>query len=242
MRELRSLVIPLLLVTLLAVAAGCGARRSSGDVLAESLAGLMPHGDRDHFVFASEKSVGEAQVERTLTVEHVSALEAGEFEVTESSDGVRMGDSRWLSDETGISLVSEDVEGLGVRLQYEPPLLVFPKPLRAGEHRASTRAAATRLDDGELVGSFKASLLLRSDEVSVDHPLAGDGRAVSLRVTRTIQGPGGALIINVESINAEGVGEVESVAALEGLPVVVRRSLVCGFIQGRPVGRCGDAK
>lgn len=240
MRHFRSFPSLPAVVLLLLCASGCAARR--GDILAESLGGLMPHGDRDHFVFASEKSMGEAAIERGTTVEHVSALDSpGEFQVTESADGVRMGDSRWLSNDAGISLVSEDVEGLGVRLRYDPPLLVFPKPLLAGEHRSTAVAAATRLENGEVVGSFNASLVLQSEAARAQHPLAGGAPAVSLRTTRSLQGPGGALVIRVESINAEGIGEVESIAALDGMPLVVRRSLVCGFIQGRAVGRCNDA-
>jgi hypothetical protein len=220
---------------------GCAAlhRPVAGEVLAARLADVMPHGDRDHFVFRSEKSLGDRKLETSLTVEHISASSTpGEFQVTESSDGVRVGDSLWLSSENGLALVSEDVEGLGLRLTYDPPLLVFPQPLLSGEHRAAATGAATRLSDGGAVGFFRASVMLHSGRARAVHPFVGAGGAVSLRVTRTLAGANGVLVIRVESVNAEGVGEIESVAALDGVPFVIRRSLVCGFIQGRAIGHC----
>lgn len=232
----------LALIVLAAGGAGCSALSTRpGEVLARQLGDLMPHGDRDHFVYRSEKRMDDAVLESNLVVEHFSSLPApGEFEVTESIDGMRSGDSRWRVDERGISLLSEDLEGLGVRLEYDPPLLVFPQPLLAGEHRAAATGAASSLVDGAPVGSFRTTLLLESSRTRTNHPLAAGAPAVSLRVTRSLHGPGGALVLKVDTVNAEGVGEVESVARLDGAPFVIRRSLVCGFIQGRAVGRCED--
>lgn len=236
----RARALPSICLLALVLGAGCALPKRSGDVLAPTLSGLMPHGDRDHFVYVSERAIGDQAPETNLTVEHVSALEApGEFEVTESKDGVRVGNAHWLADEHGISLVSEDVDGLGVHLAYDPPLLLFPQPLLVGEHQAFATGAATRLEDGKPVGKFKASVVVRSTAARSHHPLVS-GPAVQFEVTRSLQGPNGALVMHVDSLNAEGVGELESIASLEGAPFVVRRSLVCGFIQGRPVGRCDE--
>jgi hypothetical protein len=238
----RSIAPAILLVAAALVASGCSAPKRLGQVLAPLVADLMPHGDRDHFVYLSEKTVADHPPETSLAVEHVSSLEApGEFQITESADGVRIGDSHWLSDDHGLSLLSEEVEGLGVRLAYDPPLLLFPQPLLVGEHRASSTGAATRLDDGTPVGLFRASVVVRSQSTRSRNPIA-KGDAVLLEVTRSLEGPNGALVIHVESLNAAGIGELESVAALEGVPLVVRRSLLCGFIQGRAVGHCDELK
>lgn len=221
---------------------GCAANKRAGDVLVADTGDLMPHNDRDHFVYAGERSGLERAPERSLMVEHVSALPApGQFVVTESSDGERTGDARWQIDDRGVWLLSEDVEGLGVRLSYDPPLLLFPQPLLVGEHRASSTGAATRLDDGQPVGVFRASVLVSSKATRSDHPLA-KGPAVALAVTRSLEGPNGALILHVDSVNLAGLGEVESVAAFEGTPIVIRRSLVCGFINGKAFGDCSKLR
>lgn len=225
---------------ILAVAGGCtAARPGGGRVLADRLDEFLPHGDRDHFVFRSDKFLNERSLESNLVVEHISALaSAGEFEVAESIDGLRSGDSRWLSDARGIALLSEDLQGLGVRLEYDPPLLIYPRPLVEGEHVATAAGLATSLADGAPVGMFRATLRLESRRTRSDHPLAAGSEALALRVTRSLHGPGGALVLDVETVNAAGIGEVQSVARLEGVDFVIRRTLVCGFIQGRAVGRC----
>lgn len=224
------------------LAAGCAAPKRPGQVLSAHVAELMPHGDRDHFVYLSEKSMADRPPETSLAVEHVSTLEApGEFQITESTDGVRVGDSHWLSDDHGLSLLSEEVEGLGVRLAYDPPLLLIPQPLLVGEHRASSTGAATRLDDGTPVGLFRASVVVKSKSTRSHNPIA-KGDAVQFEMTRSLEGPNGALVIHVDSLNAAGIGELESVAALEGAPLVVRRSLLCGLIQGHAVGHCDELK
>lgn len=217
---------------------GCAVNKRTGDVLVAETGDLMPHNDRDHFVYLGERSGLERAPERSLMVEHVSTLPApGQFVVTESSDGERTGDARWLIDDRGLSLLSEDVEGLGVRLSYDPPLLLFPQPLLVGEHRAWSNGAATRLDDGQPVGVFKASVLVSSKATRSSHPLA-KGPAVALAMTRSLEGPNGALILHVDSVNLAGIGEIESVAAFEGTPIVIRRSLVCGFVNGKAYGDC----
>jgi len=221
---------------------GCAAKARPGDVLAARLADLMPHGDRDHFVYVSQRSLPNHEPQVNLTVDHVSALDRpGEFQVTESSDGERLGDSRWIADERGIALVSEEVDGLGVHVAYDPPLLLFPQPLVAGEHRAEATGAATSLDDGKPMGVFRASAVVKSSPTRTTHPLAS-GDAVLIEMTRSLVGPHGALVLHSDTVSAEGVGEIESIAALEGVPIVVRRSLVCGFIQGRAIGRCDELK
>ena len=220
----------------------CSASKHPGDVLVTNVADLVPHSDSDHFVYASERDEGGKTLERTLMVEHVSTSETpGEFQVTESANGVQTGDTRWIADEHGIALLSEEVEGLGVRLQYDPPLLFFPQPLLAGEHRAAATGSATSLEDGQPLGLFHASVVVKSNTIRSSHPLAS-GKTVAFEVTRSIEGPNGALVIHVDSVNAEGVGEIESIAALEGFPFVIRRSLVCGLIKGHPVGQCDMLK
>jgi len=116
-------------------------------------------------------------------------------------------------------------------------LLLFPQPLVVGEHRASATGAATRLDDGKPVGVFQASVVVNSRSARSNHPLA-KGPAVGLAVTRSLEGPNGVLVLHVDSVNLAGIGELESVASFEGVPFVIRRSLVCGFVDGKAFGDC----
>ena len=56
-------------------------------LLATSLQELVPHGDRDHFVYVVERAAGAGAA--AVQVEHVTALdERGEFEVTLSENGM----------------------------------------------------------------------------------------------------------------------------------------------------------
>lgn len=234
------------LVSVLALCAaaafgGCTASRlRPGDVLAERPTDFVPLGDRDHFVFLSERTVDGRTQEREVVVEHVTAAPsaAREFQITESRDGMRIGDSRWRVDEQGISLVSEDVDGLDVRLDYQPPLLLFPQPLLFGEHRAASSGVATRLADDAPVGTFEATASIQAAPGPRVHPLTGAARTVSFRIQRSLRAPSGTLTMLVDSTHAEGAGEVEATATLEGTAFVVRRSLRCAFIQGRAIGRC----
>src|SRR5262245_35291476 len=99
-----------LLCAALLLSCGCGLMRPTrGKQFADSLSELMPHGDRDHFVYIWQKVSNGERLAEGVQVEHVqSSPERDEFEVVLSEDGVPAGRLRMRDDGQQIALLDED--------------------------------------------------------------------------------------------------------------------------------------
>ena len=220
-----------------ALGSGCSwLNRRSREQLATSLQELVPHGDRDHFVYITRHSGGDAA---TLQVEHVTALDdRGAFEVTMSENGTATGRLRARDDGTRILLLDEDDFTRDIRLSYDPPLLYLEVPLFTGEWRTTSTARVSRLSDGEPAGSLLVTQVVSASAAAAVKTVLGIyPHPIAVRTIRTLQGPEGDIQLDTTMLLVPGVGEIRSTGGVSGTPVL-ERELACALIGSRAIGDC----
>jgi hypothetical protein len=207
--------------------------------LAASAQSLVPHADRDHFVYLWQRREDDRPVAAGIQVEHVTALStAGEFEMIISEDGIASGRVRIRDDGTSIVLLSEDDLSRGVRLVYEPPLPYLTSPVMSGETRASVIGHVTALDSGESMGSLRITQVTRiAPAAPINSRLGNYPQPVSVQMSRTVQSGDVVVDVSFTTVLAPGIGEVRSETRAATMPVL-QRELACAIIGGRSVGDC----
>lgn len=216
---------------------GC-AMVGSPQPLVASVQELVPHGDGDHFVFLWQRMADGKPVGSGIQVEHVTAVEGGDFEITLSENAIGVGRVRIRDVGKGLVLLSEDDLTRGVRLQYDPPLPYLEGPVMAGEQRATSEAKITTLSDGSPVGALHVAQVIHVRSAgTVRSPLGAFDRAVAVDTARTLQGPSGDLQMRTAMLMVPGLGEVRSEGRVTDEPTL-HRELACALIGGSPVGDC----
>jgi hypothetical protein len=208
--------------------------------LVRSLQELVPHGDRDHFVYVWQRIEEGQVVADGIQVEHVTAGENGEFEVALSENGMASGRMR-LRD-LGDSLVLQHEEDLarGFGISYEPPLPQIQVPLLAGRYASSASATITRVADGVTVGVVPVTQVLDiRPGPAVKSRVGTYAHSVVLHLVRTLQSPEVAEELTTDTVLVPGIGETSSTGNTPGTPPM-RRELACAIIGGRRLGDCSD--
>lgn len=207
-------------------------------LLASSLQEILPHGDRDHFVYVWQRFDQDQVVGSGIQVEHVSALGSGEFEVLLSEDGVGIGRTRLRDTGDALLLLREDDLSRGLRLTYDPPLPQLRVPLFSGEQRTSASISLSRLADGQLIGTFPVEELITMRPGPAPHSTIGRfPHSVLVQVVRTMHVPDENTEMHTEITLVPGIGEIKSTGEIAGAPLL-RRQLACAIIGGRRVGDC----
>jgi hypothetical protein len=237
---MRPRVPPILWAFLTLFVFGCSllARGRQPAAFATSLQEIVPHADRDHFVYVWQRVDGGRLVGSGIQVEHVTGLGNGEFEVLLSEEGVAVGRTRLRDTGDALLLVSEDDVMQGLRLAYDPPLTQLVTPLFAGEQRASASVTMTRLADGQVIGVFRVDQVTNvRPGGAVQSPLGTFSRSVVVQETRTLHLPEVSTALTTATVLVPGVGEISSVGSASGAPPL-RRQLACAIIGGQRVGDC----
>jgi hypothetical protein len=237
---MRPRVLPILCAFLTLFAFGCSlltwARRPVP--LATSLQEIVPHADRDHFVYVWQRFEGGRLAGSGIQVEHVTGLGNGEFEVLLSEEGMAVGRTRLRDTGESLLLVSEEDLTRGLRLAYDPPLAQLVVPLFAGEKRASASVTITRLADGQVIGVFPVEQVINvRPGGGVQCPLGTFADSVVVQETRTLHIPERSAELMTTTVLVPGIGEISSVGNASGAPPL-RRQLACAIIGGRRVGDC----
>ena len=217
---------------------GCAARNGS-DVLADSLAELMPHSDRDHFVYIWQKISGGQRLAEGVQVEHVQrSPEGDEFEVVLSENGVPGGRLRLRDDGQEISLLDEDDLAQQMRLSFSPPLTQYEIPLVAGERTSRSTATVTSLTKEAEVTSVNVSQIVRLTAArNVKSSIGNYPRGIGVETERTLHWPWGDAAFRMNAMVVPGLGEIRS-EATSGEDFIMRRELACAIIAGRAIGDC----
>ncbi len=207
--------------------------------LATSLRELVPHSDRDHFVFVVEQATGQGFEPSALQVEHISTLDKnGNFEVTISEDGLATGRVQIHDDGNTLWIVSEDDYTRALRLAYDPPLPYLQVPLMAGEKQATASVYMTQLGSTIPAGTLKVTQTTTASAAPAGQWRGGAyERAVQLRTSRRLQGQDGDFELVTTITLVPGLGEIRSEGGMGGA-VATRRSLVCARVDGRASGDC----
>jgi len=206
--------------------------------LVASVQELVPHADGDHFVFLWQRTADGKPVGAGIQVEHVTAVDGGDFEITLSENAIGVGRVRIRDVGKGLVLLSEDDLTRGVRLQYDPPLPYLDGPVMAGEQHATSEAKITTLSDGSLVGALHVAQVIRVRAAgTVRSRLGAFDRAVAVDTARTLQGTGGDVQMRTAMLMVPGLGELRSEGSVTEEPTL-HRELACGLIGGHPVGDC----
>ncbi len=206
--------------------------------LASSVQELVPHNDRDHFVFIWQRTANGQAIANGIQVEHVTAIEGGDFEITLSENAIRVGRVRIRDVGQAIMLLSEDDLTRGVRLQYDPPLPYLEGPVIAGEQHASSQATITALSDGSPVGAVRVAQVIQVRSAgSVRSRLGTFNHAVAVQTARKLQGPSGDLEMTTAMLLVPGIGEIRSDGSVLGEPAL-HRELACAFVGGHSIGDC----
>src|ERR1700687_135490 len=174
---------------------GCATARPTPQSipLATSLQELIPHADRDHFVYVWERTMNGQRVAAGMQVEHLTLLSEGEFDVTVSEDGMALGHTRFRDDGHAILLLAEDL-GPNLRLSYNPPLPQIEVPLMTGEQNASSTATVTQVTDGKQVGTMQVVQVVRASRGPAVRSFLGNfEHPVLLETRRTLQNPQGPI-------------------------------------------------
>lgn len=234
---------PLIVVSGLALvvvsSVGCSFRPAKHQVLATSLAEIVPHHDRDHFVFLVERPSPEGFRPSSLQVEHFSTVKEGtEYEVALSEDGMATGRVLIRDDGKTLWLLSEEDYTRGLKLSYDPPLPYLSVPLLAGETTVTTSADVRQLGTNQATGRLQVTQTTRTAAAPAGQWFAGTySRAVELITERTLHGLEGPVRLTNTTLLVPGIGEVQSIGSAAGSPVM-RRQLACAIIGNRSVGDC----
>ncbi len=205
-----------------------------------SLQELVPHGDRDHFVYVWQRIESGQVVASGIQVEHVTAGEHGEFEVTLSENGVTTGRVRLRDLGDRLVLYAEEDLFRGVRISYEPALPQIQVPLLPGRYDSSASATFTRLADGVTVGVAPVTQVIElRPGLAVDSRVGRFPQSVVIRLARTLHTPDKADALQTETVLVPGIGETSSVGSTPGTPQMYR-ALACAIVGGRRFGNCSD--
>jgi hypothetical protein len=237
---MRPRVLPILCAFLTLSAFGCSllTRARQPVPLATSLQEIVPHADRDHFVYVWQRLDGGRVVGSGIQVEHVTAVGNGEFEVLLSEEGIAVGRTRLRDTGGALLLVSEDDLTQGVRLAYDPPLTQLVVPLFAGQRPTSASVTITRLADGQVIGVFPVDQVITvKPGAAIQSPLGTFAHSVVVQEVRTLHIPERSAELTTTTVLVPGIGEISSVGSASGAPPL-RRQLVCAIIGGRRVGNC----
>ncbi len=209
--------------------------------LSTSLQELLPHQDRDHFVYLWRQVVGGRQV-AGIHVEHLTALnDSGEFDVTLSENGAVIGHTRFRDDGRALLLVSETL-GRNLQLSYDPPLPQIEVPLFPGETRAAATAVVSGAADSARTEGLEVTQVVEAAAApAVRTALGTYERAVRVRTVRTLQFARGPVELRTTSVLVPGIGEIRSEGKASGAPALYRE-LACATIGGRHIGNCRNLK
>jgi len=218
---------------------GCSLMGPRRVQLSPSVQALVPHADRDHFVYIWQRNNNGRLLGSGIQVEHVTALSApGEFEITMSEDGIASGRVHIRDDGKAIVVLGEDDLSRGIRLRYDPPLPYLESPVLSGEQQASANANVTALDGGQLLGTLRVKQVTQiAAAAPIQSQLGTYAQAVSVQMTRTIQSAGEEVVISFTMVLVPGIGEVRS-EARTAVPPVLQRELACAIVAGRSIGDC----
>jgi hypothetical protein len=225
----------------LLLSSGCSALRSSGTPLADSLNELMPHGDRDHFVYIWQKVSHGERLAEGIQVEHVEASrESDVFEVILSEDGVPSARLRLRDDGQQIALLNEDDLEQQIRLSFKPGLTQFEIPIVASEREMRTTALVSSLTQDSQITSVDVSQVIRLRSARGIKSTVGDyPKGVGVETQRILHWPWGDAAYATSAMVVPGLGEIRSEASTED-GVVMRRELACAIIAGRSIGDCSS--
>ncbi|GIW43192.1 MAG: hypothetical protein KatS3mg077_0474 [Candidatus Binatia bacterium] len=217
---------------------GCG-QVTRKPIFSSSLAELVPHNHRDHFVFVVERPSPEGFRPSALQVEHITKLSQGnEYEVSLSEDGLATGRVLLRDDGSTLWLLSEEDFTRGLRLSYDPPLPYVSVPLFAGEVLSTSSADLRQLSTNQAAGRLLVTQKVRARTEPAGQWLAGTyASAIRLEVERSYHGPEGPTQLTSTTVLVPGIGEVRSEGSASGSPIM-RRQLACAIVSNRRIGDC----
>jgi len=205
--------------------------------LATSLQEISPHADGDHFVYVWKQTLDGNAIRAGVQVEHLTALDNGEFEVTLSEDGAVIGYTRFRDDGHALFLLSETL-GRNLRLSYDPPLPEIATPLYAGETRSTAIATIRALKDDHELDTLKVTQVVQVGAAAPMYStLAGQQHGVEVHTIRTLEFPDGPVELTNTTVLVPGIGEVRSTGAATGV-ASLQRELACATISGQHFGNC----
>jgi hypothetical protein len=206
--------------------------------LANSLQEIVPHSDRDHFVYVWRRIEDGRVTAAGVQVEHVSAIKGGEFEVTLSENGTAMGRMRFRDEGRTLVLLREDDLSRGVRFTYDPPLAQLQVPLFPGRQQVSASATMARSADGETIAVVPVTQVVEAQPGAAVRSRVGDYRSsVVIRTARTLHLPDEVSEMQAETVVVPGIGEIRSTGSVSDTQVL-HRELACAIIGGRRIGDC----
>ena len=211
--------------------------RRQPQLLATSLQEIAPHGDGDHFVYVWKQVLQRGAVRAGIHVEHVTALDHGEFDVTLSEDGAVIGHTRFRDDGHALLLLSETL-GRSLRLSYDPPLPQIDTPLFAGESRTTATVTVNALEDDKQLETLEVTQVIQTGATAPVHSSLGDyPHGIKVHTVRTLQFAEGPVELTSTMVLVPGIGEIHSEGTATGAPPL-SRELACATIAGRHVGNC----
>lgn len=225
---------------ILMLTTGCAGLRPGSAPLAGSLNELMPHGDRDHFVYIWQRVADGKRLAEGVQVEHVQrSPESDEFDVILSEDGIPAGRLRMRDDGQVLALLNEDDLQQQIRLSFTPALTRFEIPIVAGEHQKRATAVVTSLAKEGPATSVDVSQIVRLYPARrITSTLGNYPHGVSVETERVLHWPWGDSAFTSIAMVVPGLGEIRSEAS-GGEGFVLRRELACAIISGHAVGDCG---
>lgn len=205
--------------------------------LATSLQELAPHADGDHFVYVWSQALGGGSVRAGVQVEHLTARDNGEFDVTLSEDGAVVGHTRFRDDGHTLLLLSESL-GRSMRVSYDPPLAQLETPVYAAEFRSAATATISTVAESKQLDTVPVTQLVETTAAPAVRSRLGDyTQGVQVRTVRTLQLPDGPIELSSTAVLVPGIGEIRSEGAATGAAPLVRE-LACATIGGRAIGDC----
>lgn len=222
---------------------GCASLRGGEAPLAHSLDALMPHGDRDHFVYIWQKVADGKRLAEGIQVEHVNRrAESEEFEVVLSEDGVPAVRLRMRDDGQALELLEEDDLSQDVRMVFSPPLRQYEIPLVAGERVVHSTVRLMSLADETPITAAEVSQVVRLASARKIRSTVGNYESgIGVELRRTLHWPWGDVSLASSMMIVPGIGEIRS-EATDGQGFALRRELACAIIKGRPVGDCAGVE
>lgn len=247
MRDLNAMRLRQGIIILVAAAllpcTGCSILRGvgAGAPLADSLDALMPHGDRDHFVYIWQKVADGQRLAEGIHVEHVTrTAESDEFDMVLSEDGVPAIRLHMRDDGQALALIDEDDLSQQIRMTFSPPLTQYEIPLVGGERIVRSTVSLTSLANEASIASVEVSQVVRMASArNVRSAIGSYDKGVGVEVRRTLHWPWGDAAYESTIMLVPGIGEIRSEAS-SGKGFIVRRELACAMIKGRPVGDCAS--
>jgi hypothetical protein len=205
--------------------------------LATSLQDISPHADGDHFVYVWKQVLDDGSVRAGVQVEHMTALDNGEFEVTLSEDGAVIGYTRFRDDGHALLLLSETL-GRNLQLSYDPPLPQIATPLYPGETRFTATATITVLKDNRRLETLEVTQVVQVGAAAPVHSTLADyPHGVQVSTIRTLEFSDGQVELTNTAVLVPGIGEVRSAGAATGI-ASLQRELACATIGGQHIGNC----